>query len=50
MNYQPIKEYNTKIRFDLFKLESTVNDVKIIIYEKTWKVLYSVIKGTLMQI
>ena len=39
MNYQPIKEYNTKIRFDLFKLENTVNDVKIIIYEKTESII-----------
>ena len=29
-----MKEYNTKTRFDFFKLENTVNDVEEIICEK----------------
>ena len=38
MNCQVIKEHNSKIRLDLFKLEDTLNDVKIMTREKMWKV------------
>ena len=27
MNYQVAKEYNTKIRFDVFLIRNTVNDI-----------------------
>ena len=36
MNYQVVKEYNTKIRFGLLQLENTVNDLKIIPPQKNY--------------
>ena len=46
MNYQRIKEYDTKIRFGLFlnHRQNTVNDVKIIICEQTWKSKYYILQ------
>ena len=43
MKYQVIKEYNTKIRFYLFSLENTVNDIKNVIFEKMWKSKYCIL-------